>query len=205
MNNYRVSAIPYNPPHAKYDIVSGAFTRNYTYVTDTGNINYTDTFIRYFYSKVDNNSAALADSSEWDSNVNSGYWASTEKFEWIPQYESEATFEPKEISIQYGDGYSQTIKKGIESSELVLDLKFQNIPEKKTKCILHFLEYNANNNDDGNYQNIFEYRLQEPLDGGNYVRLFKSTNYKLTYIKYKLDGINVTLKEVNAPSTLNIG
>jgi len=204
MGNYHISAIPYSPPHKKDDIVSGAFTRSYTYTTDNGNINYTDTFIRYFYSKIDNNTGALAASSQWDSAVNSGYWASTDKFEWVPQYETEAAFESSPTVIQFGDGYKQVIKKGINSISTTLNLKFEKIPIPKAKAILHFIEYNIENDDDGKYQNIFEYKAQEPLDGGDYVRLYRAKSPNFKWDTYKLGSVSVSFEEVNAASTLVI-
>jgi hypothetical protein len=205
MSNYHISAIPYHPPHNKYDIVSGSFNRSYTYTTDTGDINYSDSYTRYFYSKTDNNTGSLAGNSDWDSPVNSGCWSSTEKFEWIPQYDTELTMENSPTIIQYGDGYKQIIKKGINSLSASINLKFENIPIEKAKAILHFIEYNIENDDDGNYQNIFEYQSQNPFDKGNYVKLYRSKSPSFKWKKYKLGDVMVTFEEVNAPSTLIIG
>ena len=196
----RSKAIPYNPPHNKWDVVSGGYSRTYSYALTSGYTTYTDTFVRYFYSLKDNNyEPLLADGGySWDDPVNSEYWASTDTFVWTPQYDSSFDFTPKYSETQYGDGYKQVIKNGINSVDSTFHVLFKGIDEAKANAILHFLDFKANCEDGGDLQNSFYIPSPEPYDN-SIKRAYISKNWKDSFDEYKIHSIDIELEEQNIP------
>lgn len=65
--------------------------------------------------------------------------ASKPQFIWIPSYNSNTNTTPRVKKIQFGDGYEQRIRDGINSILLDIDLPFDNRSDAEATAILHFL------------------------------------------------------------------
>lgn len=197
----RMKAIPYNPPHDKWDVVSYGYPRVYSYALASGYSAYTTTFIRYFYSLVDNNTAPLlaaGGGALWDSPINSEYWASTDTFIWTPQYNSSFDFTPKYTETQFGDGYKQIIKDGINSVDSAFSVTLNGLEEKKANAILHFLDFKANCEDGGDLQNAFYVPSIAPYDD-TIKRAYMAKSWKDEFNSYKIHNISIELEELNLP------
>jgi len=59
-------------------------------------------------------------------------------FWWKPSYNTNASFKPKVIISQFGNGYQQRIKDGLNNNLAELSITFENRNEKETTSILHF-------------------------------------------------------------------
>lgn len=60
-----------------------------------------------------------------------------------PSYGAQKTSQPRVRSIQYGDGYSQRIRYGLNTSPKTWELTWQNITEANADTIENFLEARA--------------------------------------------------------------
>lgn len=195
-----MKAIPYNPPHKLWDVVSGGYSRTYSYALASGYTTYTTTFVRYFYSLTENNNAPLLENggNSWNSEVNSDYWASTDTFVWVPQYDSSFDFTPSYSEVQYGDGYKQIIKNGINTVDSKFNVYFKGIEENKANAILHFLDFKANCEDGGDLQNAFYVPSLSPYDN-SIKRAYTSKSWSDTFNSYKIHDITIELEELNIP------
>ena len=196
----RMKAIPYDPPHDQWDVVSGGYSRIYSYATLSGYTNYTATFIRYFYSLVNNNTAPLLANggTAWDDETNSEYWASTDTFIWTPQYNSKFTFTPNYTETQFGDGYKQVVKNGINAVDSAFTVTFDGLEENKANAILHFLDFKANCEDGGDLQNAFYVPSLPPYDD-TIKRAYMAKDWEDTLVSYKIHDISIELEELNIP------
>ena len=77
-------------------------------------------------------------------------------FFWRPSYQTQANFEPKVSVVKYGDGYEKRISEQINTSLLILDLKFEGLTTSEATAILHFLHVRA-------AKSAFIYKPSEPF------------------------------------------
>lgn len=90
---------------------------------------------------------ALRDMSAGVSVTNTNYWGgridyfgeNKPLFLWNPSYSSNANHSPRTKKINFGDGYQQRIKDGINNSLLDLELIFELRNYKENFAINHFL------------------------------------------------------------------
>lgn len=113
----------------KYDIVKGSNNR-------------------FYYSVINSNSSNNPTIPNhlgpfWDGyillngNLIPDFW-------WKASYATEVSFKPKLIINQFGNGYQQRIKDGLNNNMAEFSVSFQNRSEKEAVSILHFLnERNA--------------------------------------------------------------
>lgn len=99
---------------------------------------------RFWYSLQDNASTTTpAPGSEyWNGNINitiDGATTIQPYFFWSPSYNLSVNHEPRIQSIQFGEGYEQRIKDGINNDRLNLSLSFESRTEAEATAILHFL------------------------------------------------------------------
>jgi|10_taG_2_1085330.scaffolds.fasta_scaffold00617_5 phage-related protein len=81
-------------------------------------------------------------SAYWNgyTNVTVGGTATAESyFFWTPSYNIQVSHTPRVKSIQFGDGYEQRIKDGINNDLLNIQLSFENRTQAEATAILHFL------------------------------------------------------------------
>lgn len=96
----------------------------------------------YYYSVSDHTS-----SSAFSTDLSNGKWMgfviinneSKPYFNWRPDYKYNIIVEPKVLSIQFGDGYTQDLQDGINNTLLKIDLTFSNRKYAEYSAILHFL------------------------------------------------------------------
>tara|TARA_Y100000310_G_C20647530_1_gene797475 strand:+ start:877 stop:1413 length:537 start_codon:yes stop_codon:yes gene_type:complete len=100
---------------------------------------------RFWYSLQDNNTSltepAVGDGL-WNGNINvtiNGTTTIQPYFFWAPSYNISTAHEPKINSIQFGDGYEQRLKDGINNTPLNFTLSFEGRDEDEAAAILHFL------------------------------------------------------------------
>jgi len=112
--------------YSKYDIAKGSDTRLYYSVIDNN-------------TGGPNNPVAPANlGPKWNGyillngNLIPNFW-------WKASYATEASFKPKLIVNQFGNGYQQRIKDGLNNNMAEFSVSFQNRSEKETVAILHFL------------------------------------------------------------------
>ena len=80
-------------------------------------------------------------------SVGSVYWGGTTTatageephFIWAPSYSANIRQQPKVISVQFGGGYEQRLKEGINSGLISIELKFEARSLIETTAIVHFL------------------------------------------------------------------
>jgi phage-related protein len=99
---------------------------------------------RYWYSLQDDNSGQTpaVGSTHWDGNINVTIDGSTTiqpYFFWAPSYNVQVSHQPRIQTIQFGDGYEQRLKDGINNDILKLNLSFESRGEQEAAAILHFL------------------------------------------------------------------
>ena len=109
----------------KYDIVKG---------TDS----------KYYYSVIDSNLAQNPITTanlqvEWDGYILLN-GSLVPNFWWKPSYNARVNNKPRLKINQFGNGYQQRLVDGLNSNLIELNLKFENISEKQTVSILHFLK-----------------------------------------------------------------
>ncbi len=88
---------------------------------------------------------------DFNTDLNAGKWAgitsdgtdTKPQFIWRPSYNYTNNNQPKIKQIVFGDGFSQTLKDGINNSLLAFDFLFELRDLKETTAILHFLTQRA--------------------------------------------------------------
>jgi len=98
--------------------------------------------IWYATSSNDSTVAPAPDSEFWGGYINitiDGATTVEPLFLWSPSYNVSTSHQPKIKSIQFGDGYEQRIKHGINNNKLDLNLSFEGRSELEATAILHFL------------------------------------------------------------------
>lgn len=85
----------------------------------------------YYYSIVDSNIGNTPASSptKW-----------TTDFCWTPSYSSSSSLDFKKTEMQFGDGYSQRMRNGINSNPLTFNLTFDGRSDTESTALLHFIE-----------------------------------------------------------------
>ena len=121
-----------NPPLTKGSFVqvSGAGYLGFTGCIFHGGSNY----IEYFNSGPDDSGAG---SGGVYSDLNPAW---TTGFGWVPTYSSNVDTEMKRIVAQFGDGYSQRQRDGINSNKVMLSLVFEDRTDREKNAIKNFLE-----------------------------------------------------------------
>lgn len=99
---------------------------------------------RFWYALQDNTSTTTpAPGSEyWNGNINitiDGTTTIQPYFFWSPSYNISVSHEPKVKSIQFGEGYEQRVKDGINNLPLGFSLSFESRTEAEATAIIHFL------------------------------------------------------------------
>lgn len=96
----------------------------------------------YYYALIDHTST-----SNFLNDLNAGDWGGTiydrgetkPYFIWKPSYDFENDNKPRIKTIQFGDGYSQDIRDGINNLLLNYNFNFNNRDLREATAILHFL------------------------------------------------------------------
>ena len=109
----------------KYDIVKGSDNK-------------------YYYSIIDsnNNQNPITTANlqvQWDGYILLN-GSLVPNFWWKPSYNAKVNNKPRLKINQFGNGYQQRLVDGLNSNLIELNLKFENINEKQTVSILHFLK-----------------------------------------------------------------
>lgn len=174
-----------------YDTVptwsSGATYNKYSIVNGSDN--------RFYYSiiksNVANNPTTLANLGvSWDGyiSLNSVLYPN---FWWKPSYNSVIDQQPTIRYNQFGNGYTQRIKDGLNFNLLKLNLSFENRSEMETVSILHFL------NEMGG-QKSFIYKAPSIYSKSlsNLNTKFICPNWAVSYVTYNNYSIRLELNEV---------
>ncbi len=100
---------------------------------------------RYYYALTDHISAAAfeTDLLLWGGVATDNNSEIKPVFIWIPSYSSPLNSNPKIKKTQFGDGYAQRIKDGINNNLLELDLTFEERYLQESSAIAHFLMIRA--------------------------------------------------------------
>jgi phage-related protein len=96
----------------------------------------------YATQEHDSSIAPAVGSEYWNGNTNITIGNSLKTvpyFFWKPSYNVQVSHDPRVHVIQYGDGYEQRIKDGINNNILKLNLSFEARSQLETTAILHFL------------------------------------------------------------------
>lgn len=94
----------------------------------------------YWYAMLDHTGGLgpSVDNPNWGGYANVGN-GTMPQFIWVPSYSFNQKMEPKIKQIQFGDGYKQTVKDGINNVLLELDLSFDQRDAYESAAICHFL------------------------------------------------------------------
>lgn len=96
----------------------------------------------YYYAAYSHTST-----SNFTTDLNNGAWVGTivdnretkPYFTWVPSYKFVNESLPRMRTIQFGDGYMQDVKDGINNLLLSAEYRFDNIELDEARAILHFL------------------------------------------------------------------
>ena len=98
--------------------------------------------VYYYYSSINHTS-----SSSFATDYSNGLWngiisnngETKPYFIWVPSYKYINDSVPKVRTIQFGDGYIQDVRDGINNLLLSSEFRFENINLNECTAILHFL------------------------------------------------------------------
>ena len=150
---------------------------------------------KYYYSIIDSNlnQNPITTSNlqvEWD-----GYIVLNgnliPNFFWKPSYDASIKNTPKVIINQFGNGYEQRVKDGINNNLINFTLRFDNRNELETTSILHFLAQR-------NATESFVYNLPT-IYAKNVLNLntrFTCMNWESIYVSYNNYQISCEFREV---------
>jgi phage-related protein len=96
----------------------------------------------YALQEHSNGTAPAIGSLFWNGNINitiDGTTTVNPYFFWAPSYNVQVSHSPRIKSLQFGDGYEQRMKDGINNNPLNLSLSFESRTETEAAAILHFL------------------------------------------------------------------
>lgn len=113
----------------------------------------------------------------------------TTGFYFLPSYSTNVENEIKTITAQFGDGYSQRQRDGINSVKSTYNFSFENRSEKETKAILNFVEDKAG-------VEPFSILMNSTSISNDPSQKFVATNPKVTFSNYDSNTISVTLTQV---------
>jgi phage-related protein len=135
----------------------------------------------YYYSLVDNNINNTPASSPT-------FW--TTSFYWQPNYASTVDLMQKRTEIQFGDGYSQRMRNGINTAPLEFNLSFENRSDAESTALLHFVEQKGG-------VDPFVYNPSTIFNktGLKYIAI----DPRLTYSSYNNNSLSVKLQRVFDP------
>jgi phage-related protein len=152
---------------------------------------------KYYYSIIDSNVGAqnnpVATSNlqlDWDGyivlngNLIPNFW-------WKPSYNASIKNTPKVIVNQFGNGYEQRIKDGINNNLINFTLRFDNRNELETTSILHFLA--QRNGTESFIYNLPTIYAKSPL---NLNTRFICMNWESIYVSYNNYQISCEFREV---------
>jgi phage-related protein len=99
---------------------------------------------KFWYALRDDasNNTPQVGSAYWNGYINitvDGTTTAEPYFFWKPSYNVSVTHTPRIKEIQFGDGYTQRLKDGINNDLLNLSLSFESRSELEAVAILHFL------------------------------------------------------------------
>lgn len=150
---------------------------------------------RFYYSIINSNTAnnPITPANlgvSWDGyiSLNSVLYPN---FWWKPSYNSTIDQKPTLRYNQFGNGYTQRIKDGLNFNLLQLNLSFENRSEIEAVSILHFL------NEMGG-QTSFIYRIPSiySKSSSNLNTKFVCPNWSVSYATYNNYSIRLELNEV---------
>lgn len=132
----------------------------------------------YYYSLTDNNlgNSPAANPSKW-----------TTSFYWTPSYSSSTDLIQRKVQVQFGDGYSQRMKDGINSSSLNFNLVFDSRSDDEARSILHFVEQKG-----GVEPFIYNHPTIFNKTGLKYIAI----DPKLSTSSYNINNVTLTLQRV---------
>ena len=108
-------------------------------------------------------------------------------FLWSPSYNISTSHQPRIKAIQYGEGYEQRLKDGINNNKLEFSLSFEQRNEAEATAILHFL--NAREG----YESFY---FKAPAPYGR-IKKFVCKQYSSTFVFADNYTIQATFQEVS--------
>jgi phage-related protein len=145
----------------------------------------------WYASQANNNTTNPAiGSSYWNGNITitiSGLAETHPYFFWKPSYNVSVSHEPRIKSIQFGDGYEQRLKDGINNNRLQFNLSFESRNKAETTAILHFLHEREG-------FGSFFFKMPEPY---SLIKKFVCKTFNSTYVYEDNYTIQCTFIEVS--------
>lgn len=141
----------------------------------------------FYYSKVGNNTNNIP-------SENSSYWGGTKVYNGVikphfiftPSYNHAINIEPNVKTVQFGDGYEQSIPDGINNTLLKLEINFDLRNESEARAINHFF----------NQRKGAESFVFTPTAPYNLEKLFKCRGWSSVFVFYDNYSIRCRLDEV---------
>lgn len=143
----------------------------------------------YYYSRADGNigNTPSVGSSSWAGYANDPITNEIKpEFIWRPSYGSTVDNSPRVLKIQFGDGYVQRVKDGINNDLMVLDLTFEGRDTNEALAIIHFLKTREG-------KDSFLFTPPPPF---NKIRLFVCQQFPTSINFYQNNTIRAAFEEV---------
>lgn len=141
----------------------------------------------YYYSLLQHNSGISFDSSK-SGGVISYNGLSKANFIWSPSYNTKIQITPNIKKVQYGDGYTQRSRDGINNILLPFTITFDRRDDDETRAILHFLYSRGG----------AESFVWIPPSPFNVQKLFVAENFSQTKVFLDNNAIEVTMQETTS-------
>lgn len=140
----------------------------------------------YYYAKQDLASNPSFNTDSWGGVITVNA-VTKPHFFWVPAYNTTFDVSPRVKIIQFGDGYEQRVKDGVNNVLLKIDLIFDNLDFREAAAICHFL-YARNGTDS------FYFTPPSPYST---LKRFVARNYQHRLISYDNHQISAKFEEVN--------
>lgn len=199
LNNWTLSATSYSRSNGVLTLntlgsITPSLSRgSYVVVTNGGDLNYTgclidggSNFAKYINPGVDTTGVSTASLS---SDLNPAW---TSGFGWIPSYGANLDTSLSKISAQFGDGYSQRMRNGINTNKSNKALVFENISSREAVAIDNYIQ------DKGAVDTI-KINMGDGILGQN-----ANLNYTLDEPKISTKSYNINTLTVNAVQVFDV-
>jgi phage-related protein len=153
---------------------------------------------RYWYSSQDSNTGNTPSttSAYWKGNISvtiDSVTSTQPYFFWTPSYNFQVSHQPKTQTIQFGDGYAQRLKDGINNDLLNLNLSFEGRTENEASSIIHFLK------ERGGF-GAFYFKCPAPY---SIIKKFVCSNYSSTFVFADNYNLQCQFQEIGGGPNLN--
>ncbi|MAF24952.1 hypothetical protein CL634_05190 [bacterium] len=108
-------------------------------------------------------------------------------FVWKSSYNVQVSHQPRIQTIQFGDGYEQRLKDGINNNKLSFNLSFEGRTQNEATAILHFL------NDKEGYASFY-FKTPPPY---SLIKKFVCKQFNSSFIYEDNYNVQCTLEEVS--------